>query len=115
MANTYNWTIHNLDVYPNQDTLSDVVYNIHWRLTAVSDQEEHEGTYYTSSSIGTQIVANPDSENFTAFEDLTKKQVVGWLENSELDIDAIKKSLDAQIVEKITPTSVSKTPQWQNN
>ena len=102
-------------VYPNQDTLQNVVYNIHWRLTAVSDQEEHEGAYYTASSIGTQIVANPDSENFTAFEDLTKTQVVGWLEASDLDIDSIKSSLDAQIVEKITPTSVSKTPQWQNN
>ena len=29
MANTYAWTINKLDVRPTQDSLSDIVYNIH--------------------------------------------------------------------------------------
>ena len=38
MANTYTWDCKTVDVYPNHDSHSDVVYNVHWRLNAVSDQ-----------------------------------------------------------------------------
>ena len=108
MANTYSWSINALDTYPSQDSLTDVVYNIHWGLTATSDQNDADGNAYTANSIGTQTIAAPDAEDFTAFEDLTQTIVEAWLEASELDVDAIKTRLDAQIVEKITPTSVTK-------
>ena len=108
MANTYSWHINALDVRPIQDSLTDVVYNIHWGLTATSDQNDADGNAYTANSIGTQTIAAPDAEDFTAFEDLTQTIVEAWLEVSELDVEAIKESLDAQLVEKITPTSVTK-------
>jgi len=108
MANTYSWTINALDTYPTQDSLTDVVYNIHWGLTATSDQNDADGNAYTANSIGTQVVAAPDADDFTSFDDLTQAIVEGWLEASDLDVDAIKASLDAQIVEKITPTSVTR-------
>ena len=108
MANTYSWHINALDVRLIQDSLTDVVYNIHWGLTATSDQNDADGNAYTANSIGTQTVAAPDAEDFTAFEDLTQTIVEAWLEVSELDVEAIKASLDAQLVEKITPTSVTK-------
>ena len=108
MANTYSWSINALDTYPTQDSLTDVVYNIHWGLVATSDQLNDSGNGYMASSIGTQTVAAPDAEDFTAFDDLTQEIVEAWLEASELDVDAIKTGLDAQIVEKITPTSVTK-------
>ena len=108
MANTYSWSINALDTYPTQDSLTDVVYNIHWGLVATSDQLDDSGNGYMASSIGTQTVAAPDAEDFTAFDDLTQEIVEAWLEASELDVDAIKTSLDAQIVEKITPTTVTR-------
>ena len=108
MANTYSWSINALDTYPSQDGLTDVVYNIHWGLTATSDQNDADANVYTANSIGTQTIAAPDAEDFTAFEDLTQTIVEAWLEASDLDVDAIKTRLDAQIVEKITPTSVTK-------
>lgn len=108
MANTYSWRINALDTYPTQDSLTDVVYNIHWGLVATSDQLDDSGNAYTTSSIGTQVVAAPDADAFTSFGDLTQEIVEGWLEASDLDVDAIKASLDAQIAEKITPTSVTK-------
>ncbi len=108
MANTYSWTVNALDTYPTQDSLTDVVYNIHWGLTATSDQNDVDGNAYTATSIGTQTVAAPDSEDYTAFEDLTQTIVEAWLEASDLDVDAIKAGLDTQITEKITPTSVTK-------
>ena len=108
MANTYSWQINALDTYPSQDSLTDVVYNIHWGLTATSDQNDAGGNAYTANSIGTQTIAAPDAEDFTAFEDLTQIIVEAWLEASDMDVDATKAGLDAQLVEKITPTSVTK-------
>ena len=112
MPNTYSWTINALDTYPTQDSLTDVVYNIHWGLTATSDQIDADGNAYTATSIGTQIVAVPDADDYTAFSDLTQALVEAWLEASELDVDAIKADLDTQILEKITPTSVTKNAPW---
>jgi hypothetical protein len=61
MANTYAWTINKLDVRPTQDSLSDVVYNIHWTYTATSDQLDKEGNAYSTSLIGTSPVGEPDA------------------------------------------------------
>lgn len=108
MANTYSWQINALDTYPSQESLTDVVYNIHWGLTAESDQTDADGNAYTASSIGTQTVAAADADDYTAFEDLTQEVVEAWLEASDLDVEAIKEGLDSQITEKITPTSVTK-------
>ena len=108
MPNTYSWTINALDTYPTQDSLTDVVYNIHLGLTATSDQTDADGNAYTVHSIGTQTVAVPDADSFTNFDDLTQEIVEAWLETSGSDVDAIKASLDSQIEEKITPTSVTR-------
>jgi hypothetical protein len=108
MANTYSWQINALDTYPSQEDLTDVVYNVHWGLTATSDQTDADGNAYTVNSIGTQTVTAPDADDYTAFEDLTQVIVEAWLEASDMDVDAIKAGLDAQIEEKITPTSVTK-------
>ena len=108
MANTYSWQINALDTYPSQEDLADVVYNVHWGLAATSDQTDADGNAYAVNSIGTQTIAAPDADDYIAFEDLTQVIVEAWLEASDLDVDAIKTGLDAQIVEKITPTSVTK-------
>ena len=112
MANTYSWQINALDTYPLQEDLADVVYNIHWGLTATSDQTDADGNVYTVHSIGTQTIAAPDSGDYTAFDDLTQVIVEAWLETSDMDVDAIKAGLDAQLVEKITPTSITKSAPW---
>ena len=112
MANTYTWQINALDTNPTQGDLADVVYNIHWGLTATSEEVNEDGNPYTATSIGTQSVAAPDGESFTAFENLTQEIVEGWLETSDLDVEAIKASLDSQITEAITPTSVTKSVPW---
>jgi hypothetical protein len=108
MANTYSWQINALDTYPTQDSLTDVVYNVHWGLTATSDQTDADGNAYTATSIGTQTVAAPDADDYTAFDDLTQSIVEGWLEASDLDVDGLKASLDSQVEELITPTSVTR-------
>ena len=87
--------------------VTSVIHGTSYSQVAV-EQTDADGNAYTANSIGTQTVAAPDANGFTAFEDLTQEIVEAWLEASDLDVDAIKTGLDAQITEKITPTSVTR-------
>ena len=51
MANTYSWNCKTVDCYPTFDDETDVVYNVHWRLTATSSKKDGEGNPYTASSM----------------------------------------------------------------
>ena len=37
MAISYTWDVSTVDTYPTKDSKSDVVHNVHWRLTATDD------------------------------------------------------------------------------
>jgi hypothetical protein len=111
MANTYNWTINKLDVRPTQDSLSDVVYNIHWTYTATSDKTDPDGNAYTAEAIGTSIVGEPDPESFTDFDNLTKSQVEEWL-NADGSLANIGDHVDFMIEEKINPPTEAKDVPW---
>ena len=112
MANTYSWTINKLDVHPTEESLSDVVYNVHWGYTATSDQKDKEDNPYSITSIGTQDVGAPDPNSYIAFDSLKESDVVGWLKASDLDVNQLKAGLDSQIAELINPTSVAKDVPW---
>jgi len=111
MANTYTWDCKTVDVYPNHDSHSDVVYNVHWRLNAVSDQQDAEGNNYSASSYGTHSVNADDIENFVPFADLTNDLVSGWVIDGigEDEVASMKESLDNDIDGQINPTSETKT------
>jgi len=111
MANTYTWDCKTVDVYPTHDNHSDVVYNVHWRLNAVSDQQDADENYYSASVYGTQSINADDIENFIAFDDLTNAVVTGWVESvmGEDEVQSLKDGLDANISGQINPTSETKT------
>ena len=111
MANTYTWDCKTVDVYPNHDSHSDVVYNVHWRLNAVSDQQDAEGNDYSASSYGTHSVNADDIENFIPFADLTNEIVSGWVIDGMGDDEVanLKSRLDSNIDGQINPTSETKT------
>jgi hypothetical protein len=112
MAIGYTWNVSTVDTYPTLDGNADVVYNVHWRLTAEDDaNQDADGNNWTATSYGTQSVDTSDLSSFTAFADLTSSDVQGWVE-AAMGCDAItdlKAGLDAQIEAKINPTSVTKT------
>jgi len=111
MAITYEWNCKTVDVYPVEEEYTDVVYNVHWSLTGVSDQLDSNGNPYQASSIGTQAVAlNPESE-FIPFDQLTNEIVVDWTKEAmgAEQVAELKQSLANQIEEKINPTSVTMT------
>jgi hypothetical protein len=85
---------------------------VHWRLKATDDaNNDAEGNPQTASVYGSQSLDTSDLSSFTAFADLTASDVQGWVEAAlgADEVTAMKASLDAQIAEKVTPTSVTKT------
>ena len=112
MAISYSWNVSTVDTYPTHNSQSDVVHNVHWRLTATDDaNNDADGNPQTASVYGSQAVDTSDLSSFTAFADLTASNVQGWVETAlgTDEVTAMKASLDANIAAKITPTSVTKT------
>ena len=112
MAISYEWDVKTVDTYPTKDSKSDVVYNVHWRLTATDDTNNNaEGNSLTATVYGSQDLDTSDLSSFTEFADLTVSDVQGWVE-AALTADTVndmKDSLDSTIGELVTPTSVQKT------
>lgn len=111
MSNTYTWDCKTVDVYPNHDGHSDVVYVVHWRLNAESDQQDVDGNNYSASVYGTHSVNADDISNFIPFADLTNDTVTGWVTTGmgEDEVQSLKDGLDSNIDSQINPTSVTKT------
>ena len=112
MAISYTWDVSTVDTYPTKDSKSDVVHNVHWRLKATDDtNKDSNGNIWTADVYGSQVVDTSDLSSFTAFADLTAGDVQGWVEAAlgADEVTELKAGLDANIAEKITPTSVTKT------
>jgi hypothetical protein len=103
MANTYKWTINALDAKISQDNKDNVVYNIHWGMTASSEDEK-----FSANSIGTHGIEY-DKDNFKAYADLKESDVISWLEDSEkgLDVASLKSGLDKQLELMATPVDIT--------
>ena len=108
---TYNWNCKTVDTYPTHAGESDVVYNVHWRVTGVSDQVDSDGDPYSVTIIGTQSLNTEDLSNFTAFDTVVHSDVVGWVKEAmgEEQVASIEESIENQINALITPVSVTLT------
>ena len=100
---TYTWNNKTVDTYPSLEGKTDVIFNVHWRLTG-QDEDGNVG-----SSYGTQSLETSDLSNFTAFADITEEDINGWVETAlgEKKVTGLKASIDAQIAEQINPTVVT--------
>jgi len=118
MAISYTWDVSNVDTYPSHtdsqdpaNTESDVIYNVHWRLNGEDDaNNDADGNPQTGSVYGSVGLSVDDLSSFTAFDSVSLSDVQGWVEAAlgSDEVTALKASIDAQIAEKITPTSESK-------
>lgn len=107
MANTYSWNCRTVDAYPthtdeNDVTESQVVYNVHYRVTGT------DGTH-SATIIGTQSLEVSDLSSFTAFDAITHENMVGWTKAAlgAERVTELEASLDSQITELATPSSVT--------
>lgn len=101
---TYDWNCKTVDVHPQAEGETNVVYNVHWIVTGT------EGDY-TVNSIGTQTVTVDPETPFIPFEDLTNEIIVGWTKDAigNDKVKAIEDNIASQIAELKNPTSVTMT------
>lgn len=112
MAISYAWDVSTCDTYPTKSGKSNVVHKVHWRLTATDDtNKDSDGNPQTASVYGAQGLDTSDLSTFTNWSSLDAAKVQGWVEAAlgSDKVTALKTGLDAQIAEKVTPTSVTKT------
>ena len=112
MAITYEWDVKTCDVYPSKSSKSNVVHNVHWRLTAEDDaNQDAEGNNITATVYGSQGLDVSDLSSFINWSNLTSSDVQGWVETAigADEVTAMKAGLDAQIGEIVSPSSVTKT------
>lgn len=91
----YNWYINEMEVSPSLDGLTDVVKKINFTYEAI------DGEYRTWIR-DIYLCPNPSGTDFTAYDNLTKEQVVSWLEDGLNVVD-----LQNQLQEKINVLKLS--------
>ena len=100
------WDVHSLDVTKTVGSLSDVVTAINWY--AFEDVSKGDQTY-TGSHYGSTPIADPDSESFITYADITKDNAIAWVKAGlgSDEVTALETQIAAQITESKTPTVTS--------
>ena len=108
---TINWNCKTVDAYPSVGELTDVVYNVHWRVTGISEEFDSQGNPYQATNIGTQTLNTEDITDFIPVDELTNGQVTEWVKSTmgEEQVASIEESIENQINALITPVSVTLT------
>ena len=112
MAISYTWDVSTCDTYPSKSGKSNVVHTVHWRLTGTDDSNnDADGNPQAATVYGSQAVSTDDLSSFINWSDLKASDVQGWVETGlgSDEVTTLKANIDAQIAEKVTPTSVIKT------
>lgn len=98
----FNWSISNLE----SDTETGGVITVHWRCTAADG--DHSGSSYGTCGF------TPDSSasGYTAYEDITEEQALGWVKDSmgEEAVTAVEDSIAAQIADSKAPAITAGVP-----
>jgi len=111
MANTYTWSVDSLDCIPSFDDKTNVVSVVHWRVTATDNAIP---TPCVAFAYSTQVLTYTEKSLFTAYDNLTKDAVVGWVQEA-MGIDAVTKlqeALDKQIEILTNPPVVTPPLPW---
>jgi hypothetical protein len=103
MANTYVWKIGQCD-----RTLSDGMINmLHYTVNATDEDGVYVGAY---GSVGLEP---GEADKFIAYDDVTETQAISWAQAAIGGADKVAEihaALDAQLVEKKTPTKGAGVP-----
>ena len=80
MANTYTWNINQMTAKIQEGELQNVIWLINYSFVA---KDETSTPVIFASINGSVRVEYNEGDPFIPYEDLTKEDVVGWLEASE--------------------------------
>jgi hypothetical protein len=108
---TYNWNCRTVDAYVEQNNKTDVVYNIHWIVSGISDTFSPQGDAYSATNIGTQLINTSDITDFVPFDQVTNEEAVAWAQSAmgEEQVASIEAGIASQIEKLIKPTTVTLT------
>jgi len=112
MAISYAWDVSTCDTYPTKSGKSNVIHNVHWRLTATDDtNKDSENNFQTATVYGSQTLDTSDLSSFINWSSLKTSDVQSWVETAlgSDKVTEMKASLDTEIAAKVSPTSVTKT------
>ena len=109
MTTVYNWNCKTVDAYPKEADKTDVVYNVHWIVTGVSDQVDTEGNPYTAKNIGTQVLNTSDITNFIPFDQLTNEKITEWTKAAmgNESVSNVESNIENVIDSLVTLTSIT--------
>jgi hypothetical protein len=93
----YNWNVTQMD----RKTDDGFVITVHYNIMAVDGE-------FTAQTYGTVGYTQEEGE-YTPYEELTKEQVVGWVQTS-LGKDEVETSLASQIEAQKNPVTESGVP-----
>lgn len=102
---TITWTVTAMDCYPQEDNLTDVVFNVHWTCSGVDGQ--YNGSVYSTCSVPLS-----GEGTFTPYADLTQSQVLGWIWANGVDQTATEAAVNQQIANQINPPVVTPPLPW---
>ena len=113
MANAYSWDFSALDIQlgPDAENHTDVVYISSWRYTA------DDGLGHTAYDIGSTGITWDENDPWIPYEDIIKSDVEGWVVDQigVSELAEMKLRLDANIEEQVSPTrETNRTMPWDN-
>jgi len=97
-----SWKILKLECIPNKNGLENVVFHVHFEYIG---EKTIDGILYSSSSFGVILVEDPNVNSFTPVNELTKEQVISWIEN-KVDSFALNTTIENNIESMILPKSI---------
>lgn len=103
------WAVAQMDAYPEYEGQSDVVFGIHWTLTA--SEGVHQAQIYGSYNMTLELGAQ-----FTPYSELTEAQVIAWLFagiGSEQAM-AFEANVEQQLQDVINPSVVAPPLPWSD-
>ena len=107
MSVTYNWTIVQMDAYPEYEGQPDVVFTVHWTLSG------HDAVY-AGGVYGSVAVAVAPGAALTPYDKLTEEQVVGWVKDAlgEKQVADYEANVAQQIADQANPPVVTPPLPW---
>lgn len=113
MAITYTWEITNLRKAPKLNDYDNVIVHVRWKKIG-TDENGTTGEFQGATPFDAPPPGNP---NFTPFEELTKEQVLGWVQSIVVGTyeEHVNRQIEKQIIKKNDPwEDVAQTP-WGDN
>ena len=105
MANTYTWSITQLNCHSQQEEQANVVYSVAWQC--IGSNGAISVTINGLSQL-TYDSANP----FINYAQLTEQQVLNWVYNTDVNKSQLESYIDSYLVSLTTPRSTVMQLPW---